>query len=393
MSLQCKLKGKCPLKDKTTEDLHECWREDCDALMHGLCSKLLLDRYKIPAEDRPELEENIVFCTKTCYSKWLAAKKKIEKAASKAAADAEVKKRKVPWEEDGTLSILMDWLTTKGNYSAYAGSNGNIKGKSKTQYHKEIGLMIKAKNPDSDREAKDVENKIVSLERQFRQGSDWANNTGQGVENPGDFEAALLRRCPLYKELEPIMGERPNSKPLSTNEEDDNSSSGEEDKSDEKIATTTVDQSVAVAKTPGKNPPIQRDNTPSTLSTGSVITAPGTAPSKRLTAASAMQAKGKKKVRKQEEADSIVSALLGEGDGSREDFHALRVREVSAREQEASARMIEAHAISKKAKKETDLLTIDETVKLLRARRQMLDEGLCTPDNIDEFLPMPNKDK
>jgi hypothetical protein len=48
--------------------------------------------------------------------------------------------------------------------------------------------------------------------------------------------------------------------------------------------------------------------------------------------------------------DSIVSALLGEGAGTNEDFHALRVREVSAREQEANARMIEANAISNKAK-------------------------------------------
>jgi hypothetical protein len=55
--------------------------------------------------------------------------------------------------------------------------------------------------------------------------------------------------------------------------------------------------------------------------------------------------------------------------------------------------MIEATAISCKAKKETDLLVIDETVKLLRARKQMIEEGLCTLDNIDEFLPMPSKDK
>ena len=66
-----------------------------------------------------------------------------------------------------------------------------------------------------------MENKIVSLERQFRVATEWANNTGQGVENPGDFEAAILKRCPLYKALEPIMGERPNSKPSYTNEDSD----------------------------------------------------------------------------------------------------------------------------------------------------------------------------
>jgi hypothetical protein len=55
--------------------------------------------------------------------------------------------------------------------------------------------------------------------------------------------------------------------------------------------------------------------------------------------------------------------------------------------------MIEAHAISSKAKKETDLLVIDETVKLLRARKQMIDEGICTAENIDKYLPMPSKEK
>jgi hypothetical protein len=172
MSVQCKLKGKCPLKDKETGDIRPCWRQDCDGFMHGHCSKLLLDRHEVPAEDRPDMEDTVVFCTKTCYSKWIASKKKMAKAASKAAAESEVKKRKVSWEEDGSLTVLMDWLTTEGNYSSYAGSNGNIKGKSKSQYHKEIALLIKSKLPDSDRESKDVENKIVSLERQFRQATD-----------------------------------------------------------------------------------------------------------------------------------------------------------------------------------------------------------------------------
>jgi hypothetical protein len=202
---------------------------------------------------------------------------------------------------------------------------------------------------------------------------------------------------PIHWELEPIMGERPNSKPLSTNEMEEFSSSedgdkfGMEDIAMEDIAMTTLDQSVS--KTPGRHLPTHKDNTPSTLSNGSV----NSAATKRLTAATAVKAK--KKVKKQGEADSIVSALLGEGEGTREDFHALRVREVSAREQEANAReqeanarMIEANAISKKTKKETDLLAIDETVKLLRARKQMIDEGLCTAENIDEYLPMPNKD-
>ena len=156
--MQCKLKTKCPLRANPPE-LINCWREDCDGYIHGSCCKLLLDRYSIPVLDRPTLEdqdgasEPIVFCTNTCYLKWFAEKKRKAKELKKA-AETEVKKRKVPWEDDGTLTALMEWITTEGNYSSYTGSNGNVKGKSKAQFHKEISLFIKGRKPDSDREQK-----------------------------------------------------------------------------------------------------------------------------------------------------------------------------------------------------------------------------------------------
>ena len=50
---------------------------------------------------------------------------------------------------------------------------------------------------------------------------DWTNATGAGVENQEDFWAYVLKKmCPFYKELEPIMGERPNAQALLTNEDD-----------------------------------------------------------------------------------------------------------------------------------------------------------------------------
>jgi hypothetical protein len=222
--MECKLKNKCP--NKSDPDVFNCWCADCDGFVHKGCCDLLLAKYDIPTQERPAADEltetgkAIVFCTKGCYSKWWAAKKREAKAAAAAvkAAQQNLKKRKVPWEEDGTLDVLMEWLTTEGNYAEYCGATGN-KGKTKTQHHKELSLLIKERKPESDRTEKDVENKITSLERQFRVASDWANNTGQGVENPGDFKAAIAKRCPLYKELEPIMGDHPNAKPLATNED------------------------------------------------------------------------------------------------------------------------------------------------------------------------------
>ena len=186
-------------------------------------------------EEKPKAGEPIVFCKKGCYGKWCSKKKKEMKAlaAAEKAAKQPAKKRKISWEEDGSLETLMEWITTEGNYAEYCGASGN-KGKPKTQYHKELAILLKEKNPDCERNEKDVENKITSLERQFRLASDWANNTGQGVDNPSDFEAEILKRCPLYKELEPIMGDRPNAKPLASSEEmeiefdleDDNAMSG-----------------------------------------------------------------------------------------------------------------------------------------------------------------------
>ena len=224
--MQCKLKNRCP---HGADPLHNCWDPECNGWMHKKCSEMLLARHDVPVEDRPtesdanELEEPIVFCKKGCYTKWASKKKKEAKAAAAAAKAAQQppkKPRKVPWEEDGTLDILLEWLTTEGNYADYCGGSGN-NGKTKTQHHKELAILIKEKQPLSERTEKDVENKISGLERQFRVASDWANNTGQGVDKPGDFEAAIAKRCPHYAVLEPVMGERPNAKPLATNEDAD----------------------------------------------------------------------------------------------------------------------------------------------------------------------------
>jgi hypothetical protein len=381
--MQCKLKLKCPVRNNPP-DLHNCWREDCDGMIHEPCSKLLLDRFSIPLEERPLVtdgtEDPIVFCTKTCYLKWLAEqKKKMKEAKKAAAAESETKKRKVPWEQDGSLSVLMEWITTEGNYSAYAGSNGNLKGKSKSQFHKEIALLIKSRVPDSMRDVKDVENKIVSLERQFRTATDWANNTGQGVENPGDFEAALLKRCPLYTELEPIMGERPNAKPLATNEESDTEEMDPLTLEEDTETLTTVEQSTSNVKTP-----LRVEGTPSTLSNsaGSSTTSKQK-PNKRLTASASSVVTSKKKSK--QDVNELVASLLGEED-KQEDFVSLRVREVTAKEKEA-------YAVAAKAEKETALLAIDETVKLLRKRKKLLEEGICDEKTIDLYLPMPQPKK
>lgn len=331
------------------------------------------------AAERTDNDEPIVFCKKGCHNKWIAAKKREAKAAAlaaKAAASNTAKKRKVPWEEDGSLDVLLEWLTTEGNYAEYCGANGN-KGKSKTQHHKELSPLLKDRLPDCERNEKDVENKITSLERQFRTASDWANNTGQGVDNPGDFEAATQKHCPLFKELEPIMGDRPNAKPLATTEDDEviDSDAGESGVADTAAVKSLNDP--AGLTDDDNSPPKQ---TASSLSSAS-------ASSKRR-----IRAKNEQPKKRVNKGDDIISNFLGFGDDGVEEngFKQLRVREVQAREKEARARMLEARAASKKADTEASLLSIQERATLLRERKKLLDEGI-SQDDIDAMLPLPNK--
>ena len=372
--MECKLKAKCPNK---TDALYNCCDSNCDGWMHEKCSTLLLNRYEVPMEDRPSEEERtasnepIVFCKKGCFGKWIAAKKKEKKAAITAekAAKQASRRKKIPWEEDGCLETLMEWMTTEGNYAEYCGANGN-KGKTKTQHHKELAILLKEKHPSSERTEKDVENKIVSLERQFRVASDWANNTGQGVDNPGDFEAAILKYCPLFKELEPIMGDRPNAKPLATSEDMDDELGIELD-----TTSGVADQAALLSM----NNSCEDDETPKKSSTSSVSS--GTASSNKRLSASSESAPKKKKPKN---VDDIVKGYLGMDES---DIHGLRVREVEAKEREARAKMIEAEAIREKTKNENGLIDIQRKATLLRERKKLLEEGI-SQEEIDEYLPL-----
>jgi hypothetical protein len=351
-----------------------------------------------PAED--DGEDKVVFCTKTCYLKWLAEEKRRIKAAKKGEELAAAKKRKTPWEDDGSLTVLMDWMTTHGNYAAYCGSNSN-KGKTKTAYHKQLAELIRQKIPGSERTEKDVENKITSLERQFRVATDWAENTGQGVDDPGDFQAAVLKRCPYYMELDPIMGERPNARPLSTNEgefEEDGPllsrllfSSGRAgravDQSAEDPASGETEEDLSTPGDASSDVTPQRvAANPNENDTGNSTSISSGESSKRLSSTSLQGSR--KKGKQPANADDFITSFFGEGG---ESLRNLREREVTAREIEAKARMLEAEAISEKTRKETALLRIDERVKIAREQKKLVEEGVCTKEEVDDILPLPSK--
>ena len=389
---QCKLKKKCTVKD--AQEVLACENEGCKGFVHSNCSTNMLDYHEIATEDRP-LKAGIVFCTKTCFNKWKVQqnkKKRVEAAAKKA---AEKGKTKIPWEKDGSMQALLDWLTEEPNYALYCGCNGN-KGQSKTQYHKELAILIKEKKPNTDRTDKDVSNKIEKLERQFRNASDWANNTGQGVDEPGDFRKAVLQRCPLYYEYEPIMGDRPNARPLLTNEEeeeegDSNPLLSDDDEEEEDMfqnpavaspvpaaAPTAVDISLKPPAVAAATPA----TTPSPLTANTAVTA-ASATTKKKKRIVADVSKSNPKKNKVEAADDVVSSYF-----KHKDLSHIKEREVAAKEKEATARMMEASANSDKAKMETHLLTVQNKVTILRERKKLEQEGY-SKEELDEYLPIP----
>jgi hypothetical protein len=75
--------------------------------------------------------------------------------------------------------ILMEWLTTLGNYSKLKGDISN--GATKMQIIGELAQQINSKGVRKQRTVKSVMNKLHHLTGMYRKAADWANQTGDGV--------------------------------------------------------------------------------------------------------------------------------------------------------------------------------------------------------------------
>jgi len=100
----CKLRAKCLKKD---EHLDKCNNPECQNFIHPSCFNKLLVAF---AE---EDWEGPAFCGKRCFN---SNKKMLEAVANKV-------KGRVPWHTYGptpelnSMVVIIDWLTTDGNYS------------------------------------------------------------------------------------------------------------------------------------------------------------------------------------------------------------------------------------------------------------------------------------
>jgi hypothetical protein len=156
--------------------------------------------------------------------------------------------QRVDWNKDGSMKVLLDILTTEGNWEHFHGG-GHHGGRTKDSYYSEWSQKISSTQGTTYRSPKDVCCKISRLQSQYKTAYDWKNCTGQGLmEGGSDIETIntyLRKLCPYFDELNPIMEDKASTKPLYSNEDSDidtdsDSSSGEDDTSQQGTGTCTA---------------------------------------------------------------------------------------------------------------------------------------------------------
>jgi len=139
----------------------------------------------------------------------------IQPAADMAADDMAGTKASRFWHSDGrngptdstnSLSVLMNWFTTDGNYSRWRGGDKiTIATSIVNMIHEQVGVS---------RTKKQVINKITSIESDYRSASDWLGATGSGVDCQIQIRDYVMKLCPFFYDLQDVMEDRASTKPL-----------------------------------------------------------------------------------------------------------------------------------------------------------------------------------
>jgi hypothetical protein len=153
------------------------------------------------------------------------------------------------------------------NYTKYRGGPSS-NGKGKLYWASLISEEIKDAGVRKYRSSKAIKNKISSLEDSFKSAHDWAGQTGAGVreEDPRNFNDYILKKCPYYFDLLPVMEDRSNSRPQVTTDDVDLSSDSNEDDEEEKEEPNDT------AKSAGRNTNSQKRNEPRKNDTAIAVT-------------------------------------------------------------------------------------------------------------------------
>jgi hypothetical protein len=178
--------------------------------------------------------------------------KKISSATVSDATGTSEKKSWFSWTNDGpdpntnSLSVILNWLTTPGNYSRYMGGAG---GETKLAVAGEILVKIREAGIKVNRNNDSIIKKITELVKSYKDAHHIKNQTGQSMEN-------VHAACKYFDVLDPILGCRPSIQPIMTNKTIAVGNTNDEDSDDsyaESVATVPVLQHENRVATKTKN--------------------------------------------------------------------------------------------------------------------------------------------
>jgi hypothetical protein len=164
-------------------------------------------------DDLPPLAKFQVACSKGCY-------KLVMKASSES--------NRVPWDKDGkkgqddphtSMKILIEWMTTEGNYSRYRGKGNNSV--TKLQFATSLAERMARETMSTEQNAKQVMDKIARIKESFRSAQEFATSqTGAGIQErdgKATFQDLVKRKCSIYYQLVDVMLDRASTEPRATN--------------------------------------------------------------------------------------------------------------------------------------------------------------------------------
>ena len=164
-----------------------------------------------------------------------------------------IKQKQILWKKDNGFrrdsdTILLDWMTSHGNYSCFQGGD-NHSGNSKIKIAGEVAILL-TKEGIHHQTAKDVAGQILAWEQLFRDTYNWTKNTGEGVKeiDPTSFHACVLKRFPYFFELEEIMSDHAGVQPLLTNEDLSDEGKLEEEKLTDKDNSNLIQEDAYISE-------------------------------------------------------------------------------------------------------------------------------------------------
>ena len=158
----------------------QCFNVSCEKSIHLACLTMMLCSSGVDNNILISCtKESLAFCSKQCFNK-----NNTFSMASSAVATM-IKQKQILWKKDNGFrrdsnTILLDWMTSHGNYNRFWGGNDHS-GNSKIKIAGEVAILL-TKEAIHHWTAKDVTGQIWAWEQLFCDIYGWTKNTGEGVK-------------------------------------------------------------------------------------------------------------------------------------------------------------------------------------------------------------------